>query len=99
MKPKHYPWQQQSSDIPEQNMHGLIHSDVRHGDYKSTGRPVHRAPCIVRQFIGEDGEDWYELDNGRNAPANVFNSLWNPSRGTILSKSYMGSNPDKTRVV
>lgn len=99
MKPKPYVWQQTNSDIPEANMHGLIKSDVRHGDFKSTGRTAHTAPKVVEIYTDDEGEEWYGLDNGNQSRADTYNSLWHPVRGSVQPKQYMGANPDKTKVV
>lgn len=43
-------------------------------------------PLILDQYIDDDGELQYVLDNNRTTPASKYNALWLPIKGTVNMK-------------
>lgn len=50
-------------------------------------RKVNTPPAIIDQFVDDDGELNYVLDNGRETLANRYNSLWHPTKKIINWKA------------
>lgn len=52
-------------------------------------------PEILESYIGDDGEKWLILANGRETLETRYNSLWNPLKGKVKHEHYKGENPDR----
>jgi len=64
-------------------------------NFHATVKTYHQ-PVIIDQFVDDEGEIQFILANGNTIPANRYNSLWLPNKGTINWKA-KGQNPDRTR--
>jgi len=56
------------------------------------------APVIKDQFIDDEGDLTYVLENGNTVLADRYNSLWHPVRGKIDWHT-KGENPDKRHII
>lgn len=56
------------------------------------------APVILSEFINEDNELTYELDNGNTITASNYKKMWLPTKKEIMPANYKGENPDKTLI-
>lgn len=54
-------------------------------------------PKKLDEYMGDDGELYYVLDNGNTQLKRLYESLWNPVRTAINWKT-KGKNPDKTKI-
>lgn len=76
------------------NSGGINHSI----EYK-TNCKFYSRPLIVNEFIeGETGELWYELDNGRQTSAAVYESQWLPQKRKVMPVWYKGENKDGRKI-
>jgi len=50
-------------------------------------RKIYLQPRILEEFVGDDGELQYILDNGRTSPAKLYNGIWLPMRKAVQWKA------------
>jgi hypothetical protein len=61
--------------------------------------PFHTAPAIKSIFTDKQGNEHYQLANGRSSLKSVYDNLWLPKKGKCnFNKSYKGENPDGTKI-
>lgn len=63
--------------------------------FKPHVRTYHQ-PKVVDEYMDDDGENHYVLDNGNTQLKRLYDSLWHPIKSVINWKS-KGENPDKTK--
>lgn len=67
-------------------------------DYKANV-PYQTAPAIKSTFTDKQGNEHYQLANGRSSLKSVYDNLWLPKKGKCnFNKSYKGENPDGTKI-
>ncbi len=57
---------------------------------------TYHQPKVVDEYMDDDGENHYILDNGNTQLKRLYDSLWHPIKSVINWKS-KGENPDKTK--
>lgn len=55
-------------------------------------------PIISHDFIDDNGELNYALQNGNTTLASRYNAIWNPCKGTINPKGKGGRIDSKQRI-
>lgn len=75
--------------MTKRTSHGIT---TYHANVKS-----YTMPRICEEFVGDDGNVHYILDNGRTTLQTSYNALWLPIK-TKVNWGAKGKNPDRTRI-
>lgn len=59
--------------------------------------PMHVAPKVLEQYMNDEGDIIYVLDNGRESKQILYDAMWKKPKGTINWKS-KGINPNHRNV-
>ena len=58
----------------------------------------HTKPEILESYIGDDGEKWLILSNGRETLETRYIAMWQPIKGKVKGEFYKGENPDRKNI-
>ena len=59
--------------------------------------PTYTAPKIAHDFVDDDGELNYALENGNTTLASRYNAIWNPCKGIVNMKGRGNTIESKQR--